>query len=33
MPRIMGIDIPKEKRIEISLMYFYGSDGHCLMSC
>jgi len=24
MPRIMGIDIPKEKRIEISLMYFYG---------
>jgi small subunit ribosomal protein S13 len=24
MPRIMGIDIPKEKRIEISLTYFYG---------
>ena len=24
MPRIMGVDIPKEKRIEISLMYLYG---------
>jgi small subunit ribosomal protein S13 len=24
MPRIMGIDIPKEKRIETSLTYFYG---------
>jgi small subunit ribosomal protein S13 len=24
MPRIMGIDIPKEKKIEISLTYFYG---------
>ena len=24
MPRIMGIDIPKEKRIEIALTYFYG---------
>lgn len=24
MPRILGIDIPKEKRIEISLMYLYG---------
>ena len=24
MPRIMGVDIPKEKRIEISLMYIYG---------
>ena len=24
MPRILGIDIPKEKRIEISLTYFYG---------
>lgn len=24
MPRIVGIDIPKEKRIEISLRYIYG---------
>ena len=24
MPRIMGIDIPKEKRIEIALTYIYG---------
>ncbi len=24
MPRIMGVDIPKEKRIEISLSYLYG---------
>ena len=24
MPRIIGVDIPKEKRIEISLMYVYG---------
>jgi small subunit ribosomal protein S13 len=24
MPRILGVDIPKEKRIEISLTYLYG---------
>jgi small subunit ribosomal protein S13 len=24
VPRILGLDIPKEKRIEISLMYLYG---------
>ena len=24
MPRVMGIDIPKEKRIEIALTYLYG---------
>ncbi len=24
MPRILGIDIPKEKRIEIALTYLYG---------
>ncbi len=24
MPRILGIDIPKEKRIEIALTYIYG---------
>lgn len=24
MPRILGVDIPKEKRIEIALTYFYG---------
>ena len=24
MPRIIGIDIPKDKRIEISLIYLYG---------
>ena len=24
MPRILGLDIPKEKRIEISLCYLYG---------
>ena len=29
MPRIMGVDIPKGKRIEISLTYIYGI-GHVL---
>ena len=24
MPRIVGIDLPKEKKIEIALMYIYG---------
>lgn len=24
MPRILGVDLPKEKRIEISLCYLYG---------
>jgi small subunit ribosomal protein S13 len=24
MPRILGVDIPKEKRIEISVQYIYG---------
>ncbi len=24
MPRLVGVDIPKEKRVEISLMYIYG---------
>jgi len=24
VPRILGVDIPKEKRIEIALMYLYG---------
>ena len=24
MPRIIGVDIPKEKRVEIALMYIYG---------
>ena len=24
MPRIVGVDIPKEKRIEVSLTYIYG---------
>ncbi|MCK5083179.1 MAG: 30S ribosomal protein S13, partial [Candidatus Omnitrophica bacterium] len=24
MPRILGVDIPKEKRIEASLRYIYG---------
>lgn len=24
MPRIIGVDIPKEKRIEVSLTYIYG---------
>jgi small subunit ribosomal protein S13 len=24
MPRILGVDLPKEKRIEISLAYLYG---------
>jgi small subunit ribosomal protein S13 len=28
MPRIIGVDIPKEKRIEISLMYLYGVGRH-----
>ena len=29
MPRIIGIDIPREKRMEIALMYLYGV-GHTL---
>lgn len=24
MPRILGVDIPKEKRIDVALMYLYG---------
>lgn len=24
MPRILGIDLPKEKRIDVALMYLYG---------
>ena len=24
MPRIVGVDVPKEKRVEIALMYIYG---------
>jgi len=28
MPRIMGVDIPKEKRIEASLCYIYGIGPH-----
>ena len=24
MPRILGVDLPKEKRIEVALMYLYG---------
>ncbi len=24
MPRLVGVDIPKEKRVEISLMYIFG---------
>ncbi len=24
MPRIVGVDIPKEKRVEVALMYIYG---------
>lgn len=24
MPRLLGVDIPKEKRIEVSLMHLYG---------
>lgn len=24
MPRLVGVDIPKEKRVEIALMYIYG---------
>lgn len=29
MPRVIGIDIPDKKRLEISLMYIYGI-GRCL---
>lgn len=29
MPRVIGIDIPEKKRLEISLMYIYGI-GRCL---
>ena len=28
MPRILGVDIPKEKRIEIALTYLYGVGRH-----
>jgi len=28
MPRILGVDLPKEKRIEISLMYLFGVGRH-----
>ncbi|MDD5166825.1 MAG: 30S ribosomal protein S13 [Candidatus Omnitrophica bacterium] len=28
MPRILGVDIPKEKRIEIALTYLYGVGKH-----
>ncbi|MCG8431937.1 MAG: 30S ribosomal protein S13 [Candidatus Omnitrophica bacterium] len=28
MPRILGVDIPREKRIEISLTYLYGIGRH-----
>ena len=30
MPRVVGVDIPKEKRVEISLTYIYGI-GHSLV--
>ena len=37
MPRIVGIDVPKEKRIEIALTYIYGigrtSANKILKSC
>lgn len=28
MPRILGVDLPKEKRIDISLTYLYGMGRH-----
>ncbi|MFA5356122.1 MAG: 30S ribosomal protein S13 [Candidatus Omnitrophota bacterium] len=28
MPRILGVDLPKEKRIDISLTYLYGVGRH-----
>ncbi len=28
MPRVIGIDIPPNKRLEISLMYIYGVGRH-----
>lgn len=28
MPRIVGIDIPKEKRIDVALTYIYGIGDH-----
>ena len=28
MPRIVGIDVPKEKRIDIALRYIYGVGAH-----
>ncbi len=28
MPRVIGIDIPEKKRLEISLMYIYGVGRH-----
>ena len=29
MPRILGVDVPKEKRIEIALTYIYGVGRKC----
>lgn len=31
MPRVIGIDIPDNKRLEISLMYIYGLGRHLAM--
>ena len=28
MPRILGVDIPNEKRIDVSLRYLYGIGEH-----
>ena len=28
MPRLLGVDIPNEKRIEIALQYIYGVGAH-----
>ncbi len=28
MPRILGVDLPKEKRIDVSLTYLYGIGPH-----
>lgn len=33
MPRLLGVDIPNEKRIDIALQYLYGVGQHVAKKC
>ncbi|HEB53651.1 MAG TPA: 30S ribosomal protein S13 [bacterium] len=33
MPRLLGVDIPNEKRIDIALQYLYGVGAHTAKKC